>query len=619
MLLSFKMSVEVSSPRGQEALEAARDAFVRGEAEASAGRFSGALGDLAGAAAQFGVHDAGSEAHFETLRLLGFTQYRLGKQDAALATFEEGAQLANDLGDIATEGRFRNNMGNIYATRRHFSAALAAFRESLRIAREIGDREAEAKTLGNLGSIHYHLGQYAEAIRLQEETLALARSLGLDELVANTLCNLSQALPNSEMDRTVELFAEARTLYERSGRATSALDAAMLEAEALWELGRHEASRALVAETFAKPLLEEIPVARCRGLLLRAQQRLAAGDFGAAFEDLSEAEQVAREGGFDSTLSHILRTRLEGLRQAGRDREALDAYDAYFEHHCKFLETRESEALSRQRAELEVEQTRERLHLQEEQRATLLALNEEVLTQNESLRRLNGQLRELLDERAEFTAILAHDLSNPLFALENGLSLLLPHTAEAGFSLARSLEGVARDATGILRRLLDRSTVEMVVPGDGRFSTDLVTLLEAMVRRYQNRIPPEQAGFATRFQVGSLRVDAPEVAVERIFDNLLSNAVRYGLSDRPVELSLERRDEEAIVRVRDFGPGISEEIRTRLLAEPVPPSPDVTGSTGLGLSLAARLVERMGGELRIESVSPPGACFVCALPLLHGQ
>jgi signal transduction histidine kinase len=596
----------------------AENCLRRGAEEVKRGQFSAALGPLDKAVADLSAEVESQESFFEALRLLGYAHYRLGNQEAALAVFERGATTASAAGNAAMEGRFRNNMGNVYATRRDFRAALEAFRESLLTARKLGDREAEAKALGNLGSIHYHLEQREEAAALQEETLALARELGLDELVANTLCNLSQVLPKGEKERAVELISEARALNQRIGRHASALEAAVQEAEAYWELGRQIESQELVTASLADPLIAEIPVAQARFFLLRALQREAVGLLESALRDLEAAESIAHKAKLESTRNHVLFARLNFLRTAGRHAEALEAFDQFHRNHCEDLEARASEALSRQRAGFEVEQARARVQLQEQQSATLMALHEEALAQNASLRRLNLQLERLLAERSEMTAVLAHDLSNPLFALENGILLLRDDLPDKTQEFAGSLGKVARDASRIVRQLLDRGRVEVVFEDLGKGAAALVDCVRESIARHQTQVPADRAGFhfVPDRQLARMKIEAPTSTVERIIDNLLSNAVRYGLSDRPVEVTLEAVGKVVRLSVRDFGPGLSEELRYRLFHAPVEPSAEVSGSSGMGLALTAKIVARLGGSLRCEPVEGAGACFVCLLPTL---
>ena len=101
--------------------------------------------------------------------------------------------------------------------------------------------------------------------------------------------------------------------------------------------------------------------------------------------------------------------------------------------------------------------------------------------------------------------------------------------------------------------------------------------------------------------------------IERVFVNLIGNALEAMPDGGTVCISAVVRDSAAVVRVRDNGPGIPEEIRERLF------QPFVTsgkkGGLGLGLALARQTILEHGGDMWAESEPGQGACFVLRLPL----
>jgi two-component system sensor histidine kinase/response regulator len=116
-------------------------------------------------------------------------------------------------------------------------------------------------------------------------------------------------------------------------------------------------------------------------------------------------------------------------------------------------------------------------------------------------------------------------------------------------------------------------------------------------------------------------VMADEEALRQALDNLVSNAVKFTPVGGSVRISvLPPHLGYAQCRVEDSGPGFTEDDRSklfrryqRLSARPTANEP----STGLGLSIAWRLLDHMRGELRLEDSPSPlgGACFVVRVPL----
>ncbi len=104
--------------------------------------------------------------------------------------------------------------------------------------------------------------------------------------------------------------------------------------------------------------------------------------------------------------------------------------------------------------------------------------------------------------------------------------------------------------------------------------------------------------------------------VEEVWANLISNAIKYG--GRPPELELGaslRRDATAMFWVRDNGAGLSAEAQGALFRPFAQFGPDRSAGHGLGLVIAKRIVERLGGRIGVESQVGRGSRFFFTLPV----
>src|SRR3970282_2064386 len=104
----------------------------------------------------------------------------------------------------------------------------------------------------------------------------------------------------------------------------------------------------------------------------------------------------------------------------------------------------------------------------------------------------------------------------------------------------------------------------------------------------------------------------------RLFDNLIENALKYGGAGKRVEISLAVEDGEAVVSVRDFGPGIAPEHLPRLTERFYCVDVETSrahGGTGLRLAIVKHILARHRGRLLIESEPGKGATFTARFPL----
>jgi signal transduction histidine kinase len=221
------------------------------------------------------------------------------------------------------------------------------------------------------------------------------------------------------------------------------------------------------------------------------------------------------------------------------------------------------------------------------------------------------------------TALAAHALSNFLTvsgAVVEGLLLSLRDHPEPQVRIW--LEGL-RHATSLMThtvsQLMNNSTV--VEPSLRFEAVDLSRLAQRACAYYQ----PAADGKGLRITFGA-SPDVPlvwtdRVAVAAVLDNLLSNAVKYSPRGRAIRVRVEGEPASAVCSVGDEGPGLSPENQARLF-EPgarlgsVPSGGEP--STGYGLAVAKRLIDRLGGEIWCVSRLGQGTTFAVRLPA-HGE
>ena len=113
----------------------------------------------------------------------------------------------------------------------------------------------------------------------------------------------------------------------------------------------------------------------------------------------------------------------------------------------------------------------------------------------------------------------------------------------------------------------------------------------------------------------------PQRFVE-IFQNLISNGIKYSSSGSFVEISMDKTPSNLLIKVKDSGQGISQEEIPNLFNELASISSRPTAneaSTGLGLFITKQMVEAHGGEITAESEKGVGTTFMISLPISEDQ
>jgi len=213
----------------------------------------------------------------------------------------------------------------------------------------------------------------------------------------------------------------------------------------------------------------------------------------------------------------------------------------------------------------------------------------------------------LIKSHKSLLANASHELRSPLTRIRMGLELMDPETSPAfQDEIRRNIAELDQLVDEILlasrldAKESDIGTVE---------SVDLTGLAaEECARAGAELVPSNEAR--------PLIVPGVVKLLRRAMRNLLENARRY--SDGPVTVELMREGTDAVVRVRDRGPGVPPSERERIF-EPfyrLAGASERFGGVGLGLALVRSITQRHQGSVRCEDQEGGGACFVLRLPSL---
>lgn len=268
------------------------------------------------------------------------------------------------------------------------------------------------------------------------------------------------------------------------------------------------------------------------------------------------------------------------------------------------------------------EKVRERTRDIEAQNIKLVELNEESEAQNIKLVELNEELVQLNQMKNEFLGIAAHDLKNPLWAIQE-LSQMIEKdyqeiSQEEVVEYAQMISVSSQQMFELISNLLDVNRIES---GKMRLSPktiDLWPLLQRLVKDYRERAKAKD--IQLQFAVPETPFDAyvDEHSIRQVLDNLLSNAVKYSPTGKSVSVHLSQYEQTIRCTIQDEGPGLSKTDQEQLFGKFMRLTPEPTGgehSTGLGLFIVKKFVEAMNGKVWCESELGKGSTFVIELPI----
>jgi PAS domain S-box-containing protein len=242
-------------------------------------------------------------------------------------------------------------------------------------------------------------------------------------------------------------------------------------------------------------------------------------------------------------------------------------------------------------------------------------LAEQALRESEQREREAAERLRALDEmKNTFLAAVSHELRSPLTTIL-GLALTLERAPEiAGTErddLLTRLSANARKLDRLLKDLLDIDRLNRGIIEPQYRATDV----GALARRTVEHLDAVGGrAIILRTEPIVVAVDAPKV--ERIVENLVTNAVRHTDPDRTIWVGVRAHDDGVEIVVEDDGPGVPPELRTAIF-EPFRQGPTASAhapGTGIGLSLVARFAELHGGRAWVGARDGGGASFHVELP-----
>ena len=209
----------------------------------------------------------------------------------------------------------------------------------------------------------------------------------------------------------------------------------------------------------------------------------------------------------------------------------------------------------------------------------------------------------LLDEvKSDLIGTVSHELKNPVAAIEMGLEMVLNEDLGTINDIQREvIATVAAEGDRIGRTISTLLDLNRFEDGGNQLIVrpeHLIELLEAALSHHQGQASQKAIHLLLEVDKdpGLVEVDASRLAV--VFDNLISNAIKFSPRDSRVIVRLSESDDEALVEVLDQGPGIPEEFQNKVFTKFFR-IPSQEHGNGLGLNIAHTYALAHGGKLEV--------------------
>ncbi len=245
-----------------------------------------------------------------------------------------------------------------------------------------------------------------------------------------------------------------------------------------------------------------------------------------------------------------------------------------------------------------------------------------VLTEEE-VKKARDSNKESERLKNNFLNVLSHELRTPLNIILGYSSLIKDNLAnKIGPEEKVYLDNLHSGSERLFKSITQMLEFAQLEAGNYNLNIetiDLINLFQNCLTNHKKLAQDKNLQLRTNFTNKKVYVDADVHCVENAFNNLLSNAIKFthqGFVEVDVEVLEER--ELAVCRVKDSGIGISTNYLDHLYQpfsqEDLNIGRNYEGN-GLGLALAKRYIERLGGSLLVDSIKGVGSTFTFTIPL----
>ena len=244
--------------------------------------------------------------------------------------------------------------------------------------------------------------------------------------------------------------------------------------------------------------------------------------------------------------------------------------------------------------------------------------DDEIGDLTDTINDMSLKIKESEKLKSEFISSVSHELRTPLTAINGWAETIMNGEVRDAEDVKKGMGIIvseARRLTNMVEELLEFSRIQ-----DGRFTLsvepmDIKAELEDAVYTYREFFRRE--GIELTYQdcpEEMLPISGDPERMRQVFCNLLDNAAKHGGSGKRIDVSIAQDGEDAVIRIRDYGPGIPEEELPHVKYKFYKGSSKARGS-GIGLAVCDEIITRHNGTLDIGNAEGGGCIVTIHLPI----
>ena len=247
---------------------------------------------------------------------------------------------------------------------------------------------------------------------------------------------------------------------------------------------------------------------------------------------------------------------------------------------------------------------------------TRVNFEKEMKAKNDRLEEQNAKLEQLIEENEGMMHMMVHDLKAPINNIKI-LSQMILEEDEPEEMHFQYLEREVDKAGQLISELnyyhkLEHSKLDIKAE---ELSID--EIINQTIISFEKNAVEKSIGLHKNLDLNGVIITSDKLALTRILDNLISNAIKFSPFEKDVEITALMEMDELVLSVKDQGPGLSKNDKEKLfkrfqMLSNKPTNNEI--STGLGLATVKLLTEKLGFDIEVESEEGIGSTFSLRIP-----
>ncbi len=223
--------------------------------------------------------------------------------------------------------------------------------------------------------------------------------------------------------------------------------------------------------------------------------------------------------------------------------------------------------------------------------------------------------------KSEFISAVSHELRTPLTSIKGYASLLssgkLGNIPDAVRERLEKINHHSDSLVQLINNLLDISRIESGKTGMKRQRSSIASIIDNVQDLLAPQLKEKNVRLVLKVPPETPQLLVDQSQIERVFINLVGNAVKFTPSEGTITVTAEPRESDVLFSVADTGIGLKEDDRRKLFNEFYRVDNDINQSmkgSGLGLSLAKKIIEAHNGQIWVDSIYTKGSTFSFTIP-----